>query len=187
METINKKELSEKLRKALAEEHLWAKDAAQLLNMNPIYVSMMLNSNSFDKAGSSAWNRLNEWAETGDKILNYKFPDGEEIWKPKEKTSNIGSFADIITKPGKSGEKAKNKSKENLKSSIIPVINDEKENETKANSAKKFIKAVNQEVEKRINLSKSQIKELSVNDAGRIKVVLDIEINLIMNGQRVQI
>jgi hypothetical protein len=46
---------------------------------------MMLNPNSFEKAGITAWKRIEDWSNTNDKLCNYKFPISEPVWKPKEK------------------------------------------------------------------------------------------------------
>jgi hypothetical protein len=188
METINKKELSEKLRKALKEEHLWTKDASQLLNMNPIYISMMLNSNLFEKVGTSAWQRLNEWAATGDKLSNFKIPEGEEIWKPKEKTSNVGSFVDVGAKPVKV--------KKLIGKKIINIPEHGVDIETVKRDME-YIKMQEIADDVRAQLdnlnSRPAPKNLLVADTlttegpQRIKIALDIEINLVLNGHRLQL
>jgi hypothetical protein len=110
MENINKSEVSAALKKALAEEHLWSRDAAKLLNMNPIYISFMLNPKSFDKCGSTAWARAYEWFLTKEPLASFKFPSEEAVWQAKKQEPNIeGSGMETI--PALKKEKKEKKAK----------------------------------------------------------------------------
>lgn len=89
MSTINKKEISEALVKAMAREELRSKEAGRLLNLNPCYISMAQNPKYWDSMGKAAWVRLEEWCQTNEKISVFEIPEGEDIWKPKEKSLSI--------------------------------------------------------------------------------------------------
>jgi hypothetical protein len=218
METLRKKELSGALRKAMTEEHLWSHDTVKLLNINPQYVSMMLNPNSFDKAGSTAWVRIEDWFKTNDTLANYKFPDGEEIWKPKEKAEskdfNIQSpkkeklnGKKVATAPGK-GTKLESENdtlmeafKKGDISDLIYIRQLEEERNTLLKKNSELINSVNvlesyntdlnsanKELANKIKINSRELKVESceqTNETIRIKVALDIEINLVVNGQRV--
>lgn len=191
MEQINRKELSAKLKKAMSEEHLWSKDVAQLLNFNPLYISMMLNAKYFDKTSSFAWERLNEWAQQGCSLSDYKFPEGEEVWKEKEKASNVSSFVNIETRRSK---KKKDKPVDIefvlpdgsplLDGSPLPDITNHPE----------YMKLVQKcfnlglQLEMKKEPDSQELKAAIVNtEDQRIKLALDIDINLVLNGQRLKI
>jgi len=87
----SKKEISGYLIKALDRENLSTREAAQFLNMNPIYMSMARNPKMFDSMSKAAWERLQDWMNTRDKISEYKIPELEEIYKVPEKKPRLGS------------------------------------------------------------------------------------------------
>lgn len=116
MENINKAQLSAALKKALSSEHLWSRDAAKFLNLNPVYISMMLNPKTFDKCGATAWTRLNEWFLTNEPLSDFRIPDGEEIWQPKKQEPNIEGKG-VETLPAGKKEKKEKKKKESLEKS----------------------------------------------------------------------
>lgn len=146
MENEQKKQLSDKLKKALLDEHLWAKDAAGYLNLNPTYISMMLNPKFFDKCGATAWKRIEEWANTGDKISNFILPANEKR-REKEKVQEPVS---------KEPMSKKDKTHSEISPEVIPPI--------------KVMPDI-------------QIAE----DPIRLRVALDLEINVHVNGTRVRI
>jgi hypothetical protein len=83
MSTLNKKEISEALIKALDKENLHTREAARCLNLNPIYVSMARNENSWPAMGKAPWIRLQEWLYSRGPIARFDIPEGEEIFVPK--------------------------------------------------------------------------------------------------------
>jgi hypothetical protein len=171
METINRNLLSATLRKAMTEEHLWSHNAAKLLNLNPAYVSMMLNPNSFEKAGITAWKRIEDWSNTNDKLCNYKFPISEPVWKPKEKAE----AKDYNIQASRNEKKVNGKKPATDLGGITS-----KKIEVKYEDIDKFPEK-NQPANE---LIVGELRE-SANETTRIKVALDIEINLVVNGQRV--
>lgn len=94
METIDKKSISEALREAMNKEELHTRQAAKFLNLNPGYISMCLNPNSWDAMGKTAWLRLEDWFNRREPLTAFTIPEGEEIWKPKEKAANTGTASE---------------------------------------------------------------------------------------------
>lgn len=88
MSTINKQQISDALREAMNRENLHTRETAQKLNLNPCYISMSQNPKSWDSMGKTAWLRLEDWHVTRGPIGEFVIPEGEEIWKPKEKAES---------------------------------------------------------------------------------------------------
>lgn len=208
MDQIKQKELSNALTKALKDEHLWSRDAAQLLNINPVYVNWMLNPKYFDKPGSTAWKRVEDWAKTGDQLSSYKFPEGEEVWQPKKQEANVtGNGIETLGTVKVKKEKKKKEKPESESLTQKSVTKKETEKPALENSdVKKEEKKTVDQIDPKIisaaadmiwlNLEKMWIdKDLLKaipahtleNTTIRQAVALDIEINLVVNGQRVKI
>lgn len=166
METLNRKEISEALREAMNKEDLHSRATATALNLNPCYISMALNPKSWDSMSNPAWLRLEEWYETREAIPLFKIPDGEEIWKPKERYS--GERKEAISM----GLRAPNKNKEEDKKIVEKV-------------KKTDPPPVQDKQVKEVKTKPEQKQEFT--DAVRLKVALDIEINLVVNGQKVHL
>jgi hypothetical protein len=114
MPNIDKKAISEALVQAMNKEELHTRQCASYLNLNPCYISMAQNPKSWDSMGKAAWIRLRDWFDTNEPIHRFQIPDGEEIWKPKEKTTEV--------KPGVEGEKAQKAFEKELKAHDERVI-----------------------------------------------------------------
>jgi hypothetical protein len=88
MANVDKKSISEALREAMNKEELHTRQAARFLNLNPAYISMSLNPNSWNAMSKMAWFRLEDWFNRREPLSSFSIPEGEEIWKPKEKAAN---------------------------------------------------------------------------------------------------
>jgi transcriptional regulator with XRE-family HTH domain len=84
--------ISEKLQKALEKEQLTTGEAAELLKVKPVYISMIRNPKHIDKASLGVFERLQKWCGTGETIRKFgeKFATGLEFigkapGKPEEK------------------------------------------------------------------------------------------------------
>lgn len=82
----DKKQISAALIEHLNREELHTREAAKFLNINPCYISMAKNENSWDAMGKTAWIRLEQWFYTRENIKDFKIPEGEEIFVVKKKT-----------------------------------------------------------------------------------------------------
>jgi hypothetical protein len=204
MENINKAQLSAALKKALSSEHLWSRDAAKFLNLNPVYISMMLNPKTFDKCGATAWIRLNEWFLTNLPISDFQFPEGEAVWQPKKQEPNIEGKG-VETLPAGKKEKKEKKKKE---SAVKEIAVTEDKAEQPAEQPIGPTPEINVFLDERLcdaaadrifkkwvdkGMIKDTIAALPVvspsveNTTIRQSIALDIEINLIVNGQKVSI
>lgn len=166
MGTLNKEQISDALIEAMNKEDLHTRAAAGHLNLNPCYISMAQNPKSWDSMSNPAWVRLEEWYGTRGPIALFEIPDGEEIWKPKERYNGVRKEAVSmgLRAPNKNKEEGKKEGKKVEKSDPPPVQN------------KPPVKV---EIEPK--------QEPQFTDAVRLKVALDIEINLVVNGQKVQL
>jgi hypothetical protein len=209
MSTINKQQISDALKEAMNHEDLHTRAVAQKLNLNPCYISMCQNPNSWDSMGKTAWLRLEEWANTRGQISEFVIPDGEEIWKAKEKVAssqaprNDGKKPEFFTKTSVKKAEAllKSEIKEHLKSesdhSKGEPFSKEYVNDLLAERAKMkalidyqedLIKNQGAEIEELVCMTKTAPdSDMTISDVIRQKLAVDIEINLVLNGQRVQI
>jgi hypothetical protein len=94
----NRKEISDALIEAMNKESLHSREVGSRLNMNPIYVSMARNPKMWDSMSKAAWLRLEEWLYSRGPISMFEIPAGEEIWKPKEKTSKAETGKPVAVK-----------------------------------------------------------------------------------------
>lgn len=191
MNSPSKKEISDALREAMNREEINTRAAAAALNLNPCYISMCLNPNSWDSMAKAAWERIEEWFYTRDLLELFSIPEGEEIWKPKEKEEGQKGRKGEEEKEEKSGErKAESEDKregKNVVKKAVPHDSFLKIKEEKAAFAEGK-KEVDELVKKHIpQIPTHSIAAPQFTDAVRIKVALDIEINLIVNGQKVRI
>jgi hypothetical protein len=208
METSTKKELSDALKYALKDEHLWTHQAATLLNLNPQYISMMLNPNSFDKCGITVWSRVEDWFKTKDSLSNYKFPADEPVWKPKEKAEDKDYNIQAPTKakgvpkmkdpPPPPEKKQKTEIKPVSKELVEAVIeNLQKEEDKKMVHEliptmydKRIEELLAENEELREAIRRKPIPNLTETLEPAVisqKMALDIEINLLINGQRIKL
>lgn len=157
MGTLNRKEISEALIHAMEKEDLNTRAVAKFLNLNPCYISMAQNPKIWDSMSNPAWVRLEEWYETRGPIALFEIPGEEEIWKPKEKVENQDKRQKIKVRKRMPLRKGKKEVDEIVKKLDIHPV----QNEPK--------------------------QEPQFTDAVRLKVALDIEINLVVNGQKVQL
>lgn len=203
MSTLTRKEISEALREAMNREDLANRAAAQKLNLNPCYISMALNPNSWDSMGKAAWARLEEWVDTREALGQFEIPAGEEIWKPKEKIASSQTPRNDSPKPEIFTKTSVKRAEASVKREIKEHLKREKElSDNKSLSIPSSVDYVEKSVhEKLLSNANSEIARLEKEIAGlvcltkvspetetvRQKLAVDIEINLVINGQRVQI
>lgn len=86
MTTDDKKEIVSALKEHIDREELHTREVAKYLNLNPIYISLAKNEKQWDALSRAAWERLEEWFLTRSPVKDFRIPEGEEIYKPKEKS-----------------------------------------------------------------------------------------------------
>jgi hypothetical protein len=201
MSTIDKQGIREKLINSIDHEELPNREAARLLNIHPCYISMVKNEKSWDGITSKIWARFDEWYQGRDLLKNFVIPEGEEIYKQKEKevkplfegtprgfiaTTEKPVFTNLnekeldVKKEGnalikKISKQAKDMHMTFTKSDIDLLI---KRNEVMQGIIDDFI------AEKS---DKSENKSSFIPDGIRQKLMLDIEINLTINGHSIKI
>jgi hypothetical protein len=188
MSIIDKKSISGALKEAMAREDLNTRAVAKALNLNPCYISMCQNPNSWDSMGKAPWVRLEEWAVTRDKISEFKIPEGEEIWKPKEKAFTA---ADV--------KKAEKSFREEMDAHDKRVVERNHRPEvdvpfTSANTELRGVNGIIAELKSiNINLNEENARLRSILEKNNVvtpasvtqKLSLDIEINLVINGKKI--
>lgn len=155
-----KKELQRLLKEALLAEHMYNAKAAKYLNLIPNYITMMLNHRMWDHCPAKAWNRVEEALSLG-KISEFKIPEGEKIVDGVKAHKNKGNA--LIGSSDK--QKSESNPEEQFEENVSHLSSEEKK-------------------ERISNLAELVVKNTQVQ---RLKVALDIEITLIVNGQKVSV
>jgi hypothetical protein len=188
MSTINKKQISEALIKAMQREELHTRESAQKLNLNPCYISMAQNPNSWDAMGKASWIRLEEWFNTNSPLGLFTIPAGEEIWKAKEKPAKTDA-ANVTFKNDKSDITAATE-KKTKKAEKPPKFNYDFLKDAKFMNYKEvkaeFTDLVAREIGK-LEQKLTILPVLQTTDSTWQKIAIDIEINLVVNGQKVSL
>jgi hypothetical protein len=183
MSTINKKEISDALKTALNREELHSREAAKFLNLNPCYISMAQNPNSWDAMGKTAWLRLEAWLDTREAISVFQIPYGEEVWQPKERPAKIEAKAKS-KKTEKIWHKAPGPAESTSELTISLAYYEEQRKKVNAELCR--LTEENEKLKDIINRSPVE-KELTSLPIATQKLALDIEINLLINGQKIRL
>lgn len=168
--------MSDHLTDALTKEDLGRRDAAKFLNLNPCYITMGMNPKFWDSMSKFARDRIKEWHDSRDSISAFHIPDGEVIWEPQKLAKSETASPLVDSQEPK------------------PII--EQKHDEEATQIKKAKKTrPTKESPAVIIKTKNEIPfeevphkhdaKIKYTDTARLKVALDIEINLIINGQKV--
>lgn len=189
----DKKELSCLLIEAMDREDLHTGQAARFLNLNPMYVSMARSEKSWKAIGAAPWVRIEEWARTRQKLSEFKIPEGEEIWVRPQKDETKGEH-----KPQAAAETVS--VTEPLKFDDTGVLVSKEQFAQYSDYAQRlqalekqtayFEKATEYLIKENEALSRPMppVQELHpLTGVQRTNLAIDIEINLVINGQRVRI
>ena len=153
-----KHSISEKLNRAIEAEHIMLTEAARNLGTAPNYLSMIRNTTQWHKCVKSGWEAVYQWANSGQKLSEY-CPAHGRIAMPEN-----------------------NELKPEVEKAMIAEIKEalEKEAGEKPIDNMKLIAPLPVE---QVTSEPGQ----QFTDTARLKVELDIEINLVVNGQKVKI
>ena len=153
--------VSGKLKVQRENERIANVDAARNLGIPANYVSMICNPAQWEKCPAWAWNKANNWYNSGQKLSEYSVAHSavsssrNDELKPEVKEKLIAETKQAMRKTAKKVQKeAQRKDDEKP---IAPLA-----------------------VEKNI-----PAPDVQFTDTARLKVALDIEINLVVNGQKV--
>ena len=100
-----KKEIADHYMEAVNREELHTGDAARYLNLNPCYLSMVKTPRHWSSMSQAAWDRLEEWHESRDKIAAFVIPEGEEIFKKPERKASLPEEGELINVKATAREK----------------------------------------------------------------------------------
>jgi hypothetical protein len=194
MSTIDRVGIKEKLMSAIDRESLPNREAARLLNIHPCYVSMLKNESSWEGITPKVWDRFNEWFQTRDLLANFQIPEGEEIYKPKEKEKPVKVDNKVDRKKLQS---TFSKSDEHFAvadtdmhplnpapDAIIKLSYYKEEADKSTARILQLLKENEKLMDTLDNMKKTPPNMFPVNTQ---KLSLDIEINLIINGQKVRL
>ena len=173
-----KKQISDHLIVALGHEDLPRREGAKFLNLNPCYISMAINPGYLDSLSQAAWGRLEARHNTREKISEYKIPEGEEVWQPKEKPAEVPKKDKDIFKSSAKVSGPEDLSPE--KKEAAGVMDEGKKPATTTRQRSKLTAPFAVE-------EKEPGPDIQFTDTARLKVALDIEINLVINGQKIHI
>jgi len=187
MNDIAKKSISEKFTKAVQTEKLQVKDAAMAIGIMPTYASMIRNEALWKNCPIPVWDKALAWVNSGQSLKVYGEKHGHVL--PGAPAPGVKTLTpeekDALGHPFKEDDKASGgwwpgwtpKEKEVMGESIAPTkkasIPDDPET-TKA-------------IEDFIQLPDPEPEVRQYTESARLKVCLDIEINLVINGQKVQV
>lgn len=173
------KAIADHLTDALLKEDLSRRDAAAYLNLNPCYITMAMNPKFYDSMSRVAKDRIKEWHDSRDLISAFQIPAGEELWKPAEKVTTK-------TPPAQADKKEAEPVQEQKVKEIRRVNKIKKAKPTKA--PQPVTGSANSEKSPaggNENFTFLEVKE-ALPLPIRQKFTIDLEINLFINGQKIQ-
>ena len=153
-----KHSISEKLNRAIEAEHIMLMEAARNLGTAPNYLSMIRNTGQWHKCAKSGWEAVSLWANSGQKLSEY-CPAHGSIAMPENNE---------------------------LKPEVKKVLIAETKEALKKEAAGKPVDKVNLTIPLPAEPVTPEPGQ-QFTDTARLKVELDIEIYLVVNGQKVKI
>lgn len=176
--------VSDKLRRQRENEHISNTDTGRNLGIPANYVSMMCNPEQWEKCPAPAWNKVNTWYNSGQKLSEYSTahaavsPRQAEELKPEVKKVLVAEVKEALREKGAELTKAGN---ELLKAFQKPTEIFTPETRSKETQKPAGYNLVIKEPEY------APQPNQQFTDTARLKVALDIEINLVVNGQKVSV
>lgn len=190
------------LRQCKEREELETRDVARYLNLAPYYISMALNPKSWDSMSRGAKERIIEFSMSRERIQDFKIPEGEAIWQPagpatKAKSEEQGAESEEQkAQSSELGAKVEEKKPENKVPkpgkpvNVTPGIDKKKqvkELKEKLSGDELAEKIVNKYFPGKEEKLPAGGNQVFRNDDGQsFRLVLDLEINLIINGRKIQ-
>jgi len=174
MNDIAKKATMEKLLHTIEVEKLESKsEIARKLGIRSNYISMILNEKQWPHCPKSAWEAVLNWLNSGYTLAQFseKFPVKEQPKKESEQPL-------IKIKPGVLEARQKVLAEREKEATIIDKLAETKSEEVREQIIKEAVKS------HPIAVEALQSKQ-EFTDTARLKIALDIEINLVVNGHKV--
>lgn len=177
MNEIAKKSASERLVKAMDHEKLGPSEVGRKLGLLPQYITMAKQEKFWPKMPRSAWDRILHWVNSGETIHHYKPPielAPKEISrkpaevKPEVIESNIPNIKEVAKEAGYNL----------IRKAVDKSI--EIQREAEAGNPEPILSLDNV-----LNAIKVNPAHHLADTNTRLKISLDIEINFIVNGQKI--
>ena len=168
--------ISEKLNRAIEAEHIMLTEAARNLGTSSNYLSMIRYPKQWPRCAKSGWDAVYQWANSGQKIREYSTAHGRVAMpKPDELEPEVKKV--LIAEVKTELQKVKDEDEENRQKyeEAVRILAAEKPAANISNTAPLAVESVLPEPGQQFT------------DTARLKVALDIEINLVVNGQKVQV
>ena len=153
-----KHSISEKLNRAIEAEHIMLMEAARNLGTAANYLSMIRNTTQWHKCAKSGWEAVYQWANSGQKLSEY-CPAHGRIAMPENNELKLEAEKWMIAQ---------------MKEKMRMVVVEKPADKVKL-TAPLPVDPITPEPEHHFT------------DTARLKVELDIEIYLVVNGQKVKI
>ena len=161
--------VSDKLKRQRENEHISNIDAGRHLGIPANYVSMMCNPTQWEKCPAWAWNKVNTWYNSGQKLSEYSVahsavsPKQLSELKPEAKQKLVAETKQALQKTANEVQKDAQRKEAEKPASNVSL------------AAPLQVEPITPEPGQQFT------------DTARLKVALDIEINLVVNGQKVNI
>ena len=179
-----KKLISEHLRDSITREDLTNREAAEMLKIQPGYISLVFNEKHRDSCPVNAWEKLEawhtsrqtlkEWQNFGQYVEPKKQPEETPVLPipgPENKPEMVYGHRETIKVRVKT---SKPKVKQKSKTDPDKIQQEAFSKYSSTDAPFPVIPAV-------------ATPDVQFTDTARLKVALDIEINLVVNGQKVQV
>lgn len=176
-----KKLISEHLRDSITREDLTNREAAEMLKIQPGYISLVFNEKHRDSCPANAWEKLEAWHTSRQTLKEWQHI-GPFTCQPLE------SEKDAESKPEKQPEMIYGH-RETIKVRVEaskPKVKQKRKTDPDKIQQEAFSKYSSTEAPFPV-IPTVATSEVQFTDTARLKVALDIEINLVVNGQKVQV
>jgi hypothetical protein len=175
-----KKLISEHLRDSITREDLTNREAAEMLKIQPGYISLVFNEKHRDSCPANAWEKLEAW-HTSRQTLKEWQNFGQYVEQIKEDKTEPKETP-VLPIPGPENEPEKIKPVKVSK----PKVKQKRKTDPDKIQQEAFSKYSSTEAPFPV-IPAVATPEVQFTDTARLKVALDIEINLVVNGQKVQV
>ena len=175
MNDIAKNSTKERLERAIEKENLLAQDVAAIFGMAPSYISWIKNPKYWDKVGDHFWDKALAWVNSGQSLKEYSQKHGKALPPEKKKTLPPvliveKEFTDPVAEAlwqqsVDNVAKEKSKNPEFKPVDFTPEMKDKIENVERL-AKHPYFSGVEEQVQ---------------------KIRIDIEINLVINGQKIKL
>ncbi len=168
-----KKLISEHLRDSILNEDLSNREAADKIGIKSPYISMVFNQKLWDSCPASAWEKLEAWHMSRLNIKDFMF---------------TGPYVEMPIAPVSEQEKQPETAPEekNPVKTSKPKVKQKRKTDPDKIQQEAFSKYSSTEAPFLV-IPAVATPDVQFTDTARLKVALDIEINLVVNGQKVMV